>query len=143
MKYFDHSLLPATKMKQSIIFDSNEFKNVEEFICSVIFIQVFPIAVPLIAEYLHSNEIKRNSYDLCLSIYFFSSGIVTSKRSVFSLCFLLGVIIAFSYGTNSNESAIPIFRNWETYFFLVVSFFQILERWNRHVNCKESFFNLN
>lgn len=117
----------------------SRFTTIENFSCSLIFIQIFPVFVPFIAEYFHSNDLKRTSFDLCISIYFFTSGVITNKLISFSVNILMGVILAFSYGSYTFQSAFPFYDKWETYIFLGLSFLQITERWQRHVNSDEPF----
>ena len=107
------------------------------FISCIILNQILPL-VPIFIEYQSSGHISDKSLALTTSMYAFAIGASSKQKIVFSICLLVGLLTALSFGTiKQNEMA----SVWSLNSLLIGIVFatHLVERYDRHINDNEVF----
>ncbi len=115
-------------------------KNFEQFVVAVIFALILPL-LPLLAEFMKTNDLKKDAFTLCLTFYCFCLAGSTNSLLTFALCLTMGIVESFRYNGRSIQSALPIYSTLEFYVFLTVFIIHGEERFTRHFRKAEKFLN--
>ncbi len=122
---------------------ADEAKNgkYQDYVACVALHLIIPL-VPLAIEFIYKKDLSLRSVMLGGAMYAFSIGVASTQRAVFAVCLLIGIFMSAAYGSvNDFDSALPLWSSLSFYVIVIVFVINAIERYQRHVNDREKFFN--